>query len=305
MISVARYPNKPIRFIAPGPAGGPGDMAARLIGQKLTESWGQPLVIENHVNNVGLGIAAEAVPDGYTIAMAGGSSYISPSIYRKLPFDPVKDFVPISLVASVFNILVVHPSIPAQSLTELITYAKSNPGRLKYGSSGHGSAPHIAGELFKKMAGVDIAHVPYRGHLAAGTAVSEGRDVQLMFDAMPTALPHVRTGKLRAIAVTTAKRVSTIPEIPTISECGLSGYEVNPAMGVLAPIGTPQEIILHVSKEIARIMQMPDVIARFQSDGAEPIGSTPEQFAVYIKSALEKWARVVRDAGVEILESPT
>jgi tripartite-type tricarboxylate transporter receptor subunit TctC len=305
--STAGYPSKPIRFIVPFAPDGPGDMLARVIGKQLTESWGQPVIIDNqHGANgiVGSELATKAAPDGYTIVMAASAHYINPSIYRKLPFDPIKDFAPVSLVASGPNILVVHPSIPADSANELIAFAKSKPGHLKYASGGHGSPSHLAGELFKIMAGVDIVHVPYAGHAAAGVALSEGREAQLMFDAVLTAMPHVKTGKWRALAVTTTQRAPGLPDVPTIAESGLPGYEVSPAIGVLAPRGTPEEIVSRLSKEIAKIVQMPDVKGRLQSDGAEPIGNTPEEFAAYIMAEIGKWAKVVMDTGVPIRETP-
>lgn len=283
-------------------------MTARLIGQKLTASFGQPVIIDNrHGINcvVGSEIVAKAPPDGYTILLAASPHYINPAIYRKLPFDPVRDFAPVSLVVSGPNVLVVHPSLPAQSLGELITLAKSKPGHLRYASGGHGSPSHLAGELFKMMAGVEIAHVAYSGHAAAGAGLYEGRDAQLMFDALLTAMPHITTGKLRALAVTTAERVAKIPSIPTVSECGLTGYEISPAMGVLAPAKTPEKIIIRLSTEISKVMQMSDVKTRLQSDGAVPIGGTPEQFAVYLEAQIGKWAKVVQAAGIQVLELPT
>ena len=282
-------------------------MLAQVLGKELTKSWGQPVVIDikHGINGItGSEIAAKAAPDGYTIAIAASAHYINPSIYRKLPFDPVKDFAPVSLVASGPNVLVLHPSVTARSLSEFIAFAKANPGRLKYASGGHGSPSHLAGELFNTMAGVDIRHVPYKGHAAAGAALSEGREVQLMYDAAFTCMQHIKSGKWKALAVTTARRAAAFPDLPTMAESGLPGYEVSPAMGVLAPAATPAEIIAKLSREISRIVHLPEVKARIQSDGAEPIGNTPEQYAAYVKSEIGKWAKVVKDAGIEILDVP-
>lgn len=297
------YPNQPIRFILPFAAGGPGDLLARLIGQKLKASWGQPLVTDVRPGS-GLQMAAQAAPDGYTFVMVAGSYFINPSIYRRLPFDSVKDFAPVSLLASIFNVLVVHPAVPARSLEELIAFAKSNPGQVKYASSGYGSAPHLAGELFKIMTGVDIGHVAYKGHVAGAHALSEGREVHLMFDAMSTALPHVQAGELRALAVTTAKRAPALPDIPTMAECGLREFEVSPAIGVLAPARTPPDIIARLSSKLSEIMQMTDIRPQVQNAGMEPIGSTPEEFASYMRTAFARWDRLVKQAGLRVQESP-
>lgn len=297
------YPDKPIRIIVAGGVGGPGDTLARIIGGKLTERWGRPIVIDTQNQNVGLKMAARAAPDGYTFVMVGGTFIINAAIYRQLPYDPVRDFSPISLLAYVCNVLVVHPSVPVRSFSELIAYAKVHPGELKYASSGYGSAPHLAGELFKKMTGVDMVHVPYKTHIPAGTALVEGREVQLMFDALLTAASHIKAGEVQALAVTTAQRAAALPDTPTVAQCGLAGFEVSPAMGVLAPAGTPEEIIARLSSELAHIVQMPDVRARLQQLGMESKGSTPAEFAAYIQTALGKWAQVVKDSGIETFES--
>ena len=301
------YPNRPIRFIVPFAAGGPGDILAQVLGKELTKSWGQPVLIDikHGINGiVGSELAAKAAPDGYTIAIAASAHYINPSIYKKLPFDPVKDFAPVTLVAGGPNVLVTHPSVPAKSISEFIAYAKANPGRLKYASGGHGSPSHLAGELFNTMAGVKISHVPYPGHAAAGKALSEGHEVQLMYDAVLTCIQHVKKGEWKALAVTTPKRAAAFPELPTMAESGLTGYEVSPAMGVLAPAGTPPEIVEKLSKEIARIIHLPEIKAKIRADGAEPIGNTPEQYAAYVKSEIAKWSKVVNNAGIVPLDMP-
>lgn len=303
------YPNRALRFIVPFAAGGPGDVLARLIGTKLTESWGQPVEIDIKpgINGiVGSAIAAKAAPDGYTIAFAAPTHYINPSIYRNLPFDTLRDFAPVSLITAGTVVLVAHPSVPATSIGELIAYVRANPGRLKYTSGGaYGSPSHLAGAMFNVTAGVDMPYVPSEtGHVTAGAALSEGREVQVMYDALLAAMPHIRSGEWRALGVTTAKRSPALHDIPTIAECGLPGYEVSPTSGVLAPAGTPVEIVAKLSKQIARIVQMPDVKSRLQTDGVEPIGSTPEQYAAYIKSEIAKWARVVQDAHIKVQDLP-
>ncbi len=304
----ADYPNRPIRFVVPFAAGGPGDILGRILGEKLSAAWGQPVNIDikHGINGiVGSDIVAKAAPDGYTIAIAASAHYINPNIYRKMPFDSVNDFAAVALVAGGPNVLVVHPSVKAKNLAEFIAYAKAHPGELKYASGGHGSPSHLAGELFNIKAGVDIRHVPYKGHAAAGIALSEGREVQLMYDAVFTCISHIKNGDWKALAVTTAKRAAALPDYPTMAEGGLAGYEVSPAMGVLAPAGTPPAIVNKLSAEIAKIVRMPDVAAKIRSDGAEPIGNTPAEYSAYVKSEIAKWAMVVKNANIEIQDTPT
>jgi len=301
------YPNRPIRMVVPFAAGGPGDMLGQLLARELKKSWGQPVNVEirHGINGiVGSDLVAKAPADGYTIAIAASAHYINPSIYKKLPFDSVNDFAAVTLVAGGPNVLVVHPSVPAKSISEFIAYAKANPGRLKYASGGHGSPSHLAGELFNNMAGVKLAHVPYKGHAAAGVALSEGREVQLMFDAIFTCIKQVQAGKWRALGVSTLRRNDALPDIPTISESGLPGYEVSPAMGVLAPAATPPAVVEKLSGEIARILRLPEVAAQIRASGAEPVGNTPSEYAAYVKSEIAKWAKVVREAGIEVLDTP-
>ena len=298
----AGYPEKPIRMIVPAAKGGPGYMLARLIGDHLTQKWGRETIVECQEGNTGIQTAARAAPDGYTMLVAGGSYYVNAIMYRSLPFDPVKDFTPVSLIALISNVLTVHPALPANSVDELVAYAKARPGKLRYGSSGHGSAPHLAGELFRIMTGVDIVHVPFHGHLAAGAAVANGSDVQLMFDAMPTALPHIKAGELRGLAVTTSKRAPALPDVPTLSESGLIGYEINPGVGVLAPAGTPVSVVALMSAEIDRIVRIPKVKSQLQNEGADAAGGTPGDFGRYINSALEKWSYVIKTANIPLID---
>ena len=297
------YPTKPIRIVVPFPPGGPADILARTIGQNITESWGQQVVIDNRSGaggNVGSDIVAKAAPDGYTLLMGFvGTHAINSSLYRDMPFDPVTDFEPVGLVAMVTIILVVHPSVPANSVKELITLAKSRAGELTFGSPGNGTPQHLAGELFNTMAGVKMVHVPYKGAVLALNDLLGGR-LSLIFSSMPPALPHVKTGKLRALGVTSATRSPAVPDVPTIAQSGLPGYEVINWYGVLAPAGTPKEVVAKLNAEIIKILKMSEVKERLAAQGAETFSSTPEQFAAYIKKETEKWATVVKYSGAQI-----
>lgn len=297
------YPSKPIKMIVPFPAGGTTDILARIVGQELTKAWGQQVIIENRPGaggNIGADVVAKSAPDGYTLLMGTvGTHGINVSLYKKMPYDAVKDFAPVTLVAAVPNLLVVHPSVPAKSVKELIDYAKKNPGKLSFASSGNGTSIHLSGELFKSMTGVEMTHVPYKGSAPAITDLLGGQ-VDLMFDNMPSILPHVKNGKLRALAVTTATRSPAIPEIPTIAESGLPGYEASSWFGILAPAGTPQPIVTKLNKEIVRILHAPEIKERLSGQGAEPVGDTPEEFSAHIKSEIVKWAKVVKASGAHV-----
>jgi tripartite-type tricarboxylate transporter receptor subunit TctC len=297
------YPSKPIKMIVPFPAGGTTDVMARVISQELTRSWGQQVVVENKPGaggNIGSDAVAKSPPDGYTLLMGTvGTHGINVSLYKNMPFDPVKDFEPITLVTAVPNILVVHPSLPVKSVKELINHAKSNPGKLNFASSGNGTSIHLAAELFKTMTGVQMAHVPYKGSAPALTDLIGGQ-VQLMFDNMPSALPHVKAGKLKAVAVTSSKRSPALPDVPTIAESGVPKFEATAWFGALAPRGTPKEIVTKLNKEMARILQTSEVKERLLAQGAEPIGNSPEQFAAHIKAEIAKWERVVKESGAKV-----
>ena len=296
------YPTRPVRFIVPFGTGGSADIIGRMTAQKLTESLGQQLVVDNRSGAggiIGTELTAKAVPDGYTLVLGSFGTHIgNPNLYKKLSYDPIKDFAPISLVATVHLVLAIHPSVPAKSVPELIALAKAKPGALNYASSGNGTGTHLAGELFKSLADVDMTHIPYK---SAGTAVSElaGGQVHLMFSSLPSVLPLVKAGKLRAVGIGSAKRSEAAPELAPIGEL-LRGYEVGTWFGVLAPSGTPRFIVALLGKEIASITKLPDVRSRLVTLGAEPIGNTPEQFAQYIKTELPKWAKVIRAAGVTL-----
>lgn len=293
------YPTKPIRFIVPFPPSGGTDILARYIADKLTEGLGQQVVVDNRVGAGGIlgeELAAKSAPDGYVIILVAISHAVNPGLHKKLPYDTVKDFAPVGLLVSVANILVVNPGVPVKSVPELIALAKAKPGALNYGSAGNGSSPHLAGELFKAMAGVEIVRVSYRGGALALTDLLGAR-IQLMFAVIPTGLPLARTGRLRALAVTSAKRSAAAPDLPTISEF-VPGYEFIGWQGVLAPAGTPKSIVATLNREIVKILHMPDARNRFSSEGFEVIGGTPEDFSAFLKSELAKWSNLLRDAGI-------
>jgi tripartite-type tricarboxylate transporter receptor subunit TctC len=296
------YPAKPIRFVVAFPPGGGTDIIARSIAQKLAERLAQQVVVDNRPGaggNIGTDIVAKSAPDGYTLLMgSAGPLAINASLFAKMPFDPVRDLAPVTLAASTPNVLVVHPSLKAATVKELIALAKTKPGEINFASSGHGTPAHLAGELFNSMAGVKLVHVPYKG-AAPALADLLGGQVQLMFSTMPPALPHVRDGKLRALAVTSLKRSPAAPELPTVDEIALPGFEANTWHGVVLPAGASAAIIARLNREIVAILHLPDVVERLSSQGAEAVGSTPEEFAAYIKSETVKWARVVRESGAK------
>jgi len=297
------YPTKSIRLIVPFPPGGPADILSRAIGQKLTDSWGQQVVVDNRAGaggTIGSDLAAKGTPDGYTLLMGFvGTHAINPSLYSKLPYDNVKSFEPVSLVATATIILVLHPSLPAKSVKELIALAKSKPGELTFGSPGNGTPQHLAGELFNTMAGVKMTHVPFKGAVPAINDLLGGR-ISLIFSSAPPALPHVATGRLRALAVTSGKRSSVSPDLPTVAESGLPGFEVINWYGVLAPARTPKPIVEKLNAEIAKIMKLPDVKERLSSVGIETLGSTPAQFAAFMTDETAKWAKVVKFSGARL-----
>ena len=295
------YPSKPIRFVVPFPAGGAGDLVIRPLAQKLSERWREPVVVDNRSGAsgaLGLQIAANAPADGHTLALGTASTHsINPALHRDLPYDPVKDFAPIALLIVIPNVLVAHPSLPARSLQELIQLARAKPGGLSYASNGTGTSAHMAGELLQRAAGIQILHVPYKG---AGIAVNDvlGGHVQLLFGAVATTLPQVQAGKLKALAVTGAQRSPAAPGVPTVAESGFPGFEVVQWFGAFAPAGTPRHIIVNVNAELNHAMALPDVQESFARQGFETRPGSPEKFAVYVKSELAKWSKVIREAGI-------
>ncbi len=297
------YPNHSIRLVVPFAAGGTTDILARAVAQKLTETMGQPVVVDNRAGaggNIGADIVAKSPPDGYTLLMGTvGTHAINPSLYSKMPYDHVKDFAPVILVAGVPNVLEVNPSVPVNTVADLIKLAKEKPGQINFASSGNGTSIHLSGELFKTMAGVDMTHIPYKGS-APALADLVGGQVQIMFDNLPSSLPQIKAGKLRAVAVTSLKRAPALPDVPTISESGLPGFEASSWFGVLAPAGTPAPIVAKLNGEINKWIQTPEAREKLLSQGAEAAGGTPEQFVAHIKSETDKWAKVVKASGAKV-----
>jgi tripartite-type tricarboxylate transporter receptor subunit TctC len=297
------YPSRTVRIIVATSAGGTTDIVARLLGQWLADKLGQSFIVENRTgcgNNIGTEAAARSPADGYTLFMGTvGTHAINQSLYKKMPFDPIKDFAPLSRVAMVPNLLVANPSQPFKNVKEMIAYAKAHPGKINFGSSGNGSSIHLSGELFKQMAGVDMQHVPYRG---SAPAVSDllGGQISVMFDNMPSAIPHVKGGKLRALAVTTAKRSPALPDVPTIAEAGVPGYEATSWFGLLAPAGTPAPVVAKLNASILKALADPEVKKKLAEQGAEPFGEKPEQFAAFIQSETLKWGKVVKESGASL-----
>ena len=296
------YPSKPVRIIVNFPAGGVADIYARIIGGKVQEAWGQPVIVENRTGgggNIGADAVAKSAPDGYTLNMSAiGPHAVNVTLFSKMPYDPVKDFAAIALVLEAEGLLVVHPSVPVNNIAELIAYARANPGKLTFASAGPGTASHLAGELFKTMAKVDMLHIPYKGNVPAITDLLAGQ-TSLLFATMPTVLPHAKAGKLRALATLGAERSAATPELPTIGET-LKGFEVNNWIGLFAPAGTPPEIVKRWNAEVMRVMQSPEIQARLPVDGARFTPNTPEQFSAFVRSEIAKWAPVVKASGARV-----
>ena len=295
------YPAKAIRVIVPSSPGGGTDILARVIAARLTEAWGQQVVVENRAGAgqmIGIELAAKAAPDGYSLLMAASTLAINPVMYKKVPYDALRDFAPITQAAALPNILVAHPSLPVKNVKELVALAKARPGQLVYASAGHGTSPHLSFELFLYMTGTKMIHGPYKG-TGPGAVDTVAGQVQLMMPNLLTALPHVKSGRLRALGVTSAKRSAGVPDVPTIAQAGVPGYEAIQWYGLLAPAGTPREIVTKLHGEIVKILAAPDTREKLSSDGAEPVGSTPEQFAAFIRAETEKWGKVVKAAGIQ------
>jgi tripartite-type tricarboxylate transporter receptor subunit TctC len=301
-VSAAEYPDKSIRLIVPAAPGGGADFVARIVGSKLTESMGQTVVVDNRAGASGT-IAAEstakAPADGHTLLMGQSTSVvIAPQLYTKLGYDTLRDLIPVTLVARVPNVLVVHPGVPAASVKELVALAKARPDLLNFGSAGNGAPSHLAGEMFKTAAGVTMTHVPYKGAGLAVNALLAG-EIQVMFAPSVAVLPQVKTGRLRALAVTSAARSSAVPELPTLVESGLPGYDISSWFGLFAPANTPAPIIEKIYRETAKVLQSPDVRERFSREGAEPVASTPVEFGAYVRSEFVKYAKLVKEAGIK------
>lgn len=294
------WPTKTVRWIVPFPPAGAMDVIARTLGDKLSQSLKQPVIIENRPGaggTIGSAAVAKADPDGHTIMIVSIGHALNPNLYPRLPYDAAKDFEPVSLVAVVPNVLVVNSTVKANSVSELIAQAAANPGKLTYASAGNGTSIHMAGEMFNSIANVDIMHVPYKG---SGPAVTDliGGQVNMMFDSITSAKPHIESGRLRPLAVTTAKRSAALPNVPTAEEAGLKGYEVSPWFAVFAPANTPKPVVDRLHKEIVKAMQQPDVKARFATIGAEPIGSSPEELRSYLRTESERWAKLIKERNI-------
>jgi len=299
--SAQSYPNRPVRILVPFPAGAGVDIVARMLGLPLTDVWGQAAVVDNRPGaggTIACELAAKSAPDGYTLLLGNISTFaMAPSLYKKVNYDPVQSFAPITLVNTSANVLVAHPSVPAATTQALIALAKSKPGQINYASAGSGTSPHLAAELFKSMAGVDLVHVPYKGSPQALTDLLGGQ-TQIMFASLVSALPHIRQARLRALGVTSLKRAAALPDLPAISEAGLRGYDVSVWMGIVAPAGTPPAIIAQLNRQIAALLQSPDIRERLAVQGLEAASNSPAEFRTYIASEVRKWAVVIKQAGV-------
>ena len=296
------YPAGPVRVIVPFPAGGGVDGMGRIIGQKLTETLGKQFLIDNRggANGmIGSELAAKAPKDGYTLLVNGANFVTTPSLYRNVTYDPIKDFEPISLMAFAPNVLVVHPSLPAKSVSQLIALAKAHPGQVNFAGSGSGSTPHLAGELFKTMTKTDMMHIPYRGTGPAIAALLSG-EVSVMFMPALSAVPHIRAGRLRALAVTSRERLPALKELPTVAESGLRGYQSSQWYGMFAPAGTPADILALLNSHVAKIMHSPEMKQRMTDNGSLAVGNTREEFATHIKEEFAKWARIIKLSGARV-----
>jgi tripartite-type tricarboxylate transporter receptor subunit TctC len=296
------YPNKTIRIVVPFPPGGIGDVMARVFGQKFTDAWNQPVVVENRTGaggNIGTDIVAKSPPDGYTLVMGAiGTHAVNVSLFSKLPFDPVRDFAPVALVVEADGLLVLHPSVPAKTVKELIALARARPGQLVYASAGNGTAGHLAGELFKSLAKIDLVHIPYKGNVPAITDLVGGQ-TSMLFATMPTVMPLARAGKLHAMAVTGAQRNPAAPEVPAMAET-LPGFEVTNWIAIFAPAGTPADIVAKLNTEIMRIMRLPETQSRLVNEGAKSRPNTPNEFAAFQKNEIAKWSKLIKEAHIAV-----
>ena len=296
------YPSKPIRVIVPFAAGGGADIIARIVGQKMTESWGQTVVVDNRpgaTGNIGAELVAKSPPDGYTLLLTSSALAINPSVYKTVPYDAVRDFAPVTQPGLLPNILVVHPSIPAKNVKELAAIAKSRPGQMSYASAGAGTGTHLAGEMFKLATGADVIHVPYKG---GGALIADllGGQVAFTFATLASVMPYIKAGKIRPLAMTTRTRTPGLPNVPTMIESGYKDFEISTWIGILAPAATPRDVVTKLRTEIVRIIALPDVRQRFEDLGIEPVGDTPEQFAQHIRSELAKYQKVAQKAGARV-----
>ncbi|MGE5523949.1 MAG: tripartite tricarboxylate transporter substrate binding protein [Rhodospirillaceae bacterium] len=297
----SQYPTRAVRIVVPFPPGGGTDIISRTVAQKLNEAWGQPVIVDNRAGAngiIGTEMIAKAKPDGYTLGVVIANHAINPSLYPKLPYDTMRDFTPVTLMAQYPYILTVHPSVPAKSVREFIALARARPGQLAYASSGNGSGPHLGMELFKSMAKIDVVHVPYKGASPANNDLIAG-EVQAMFNNFLAAMPFITSQRLRVLAVTTERRSQAMRELPTIAESGLPGFDVKSYYALIAPAGAPAAVVNRIQADVAAALRVPAVHARLTAEGAEPVGSTPEQLGKLLQAEIEKWGRVVREARVK------
>ncbi|MBI4207272.1 MAG: tripartite tricarboxylate transporter substrate binding protein [Betaproteobacteria bacterium] len=297
----AEFPARPVRFLVASSPGGALDVLARLVGPKLTEKWAQPVVVDNRAGAggvIGTEMVANANPDGYNILVIAQGFTANPFLYKKLPYRTPEDFAPITILAYGPNVLVVHPSVKAGSVKELIALAKAQPGKLNYATSGVGAASHLSIEMFKRMTGVDMVHIPYKG-AGAATAAVVGGQVQLLFTSTGAAMPHIKSGRLKALGLTTAKRTPALPDVPTIAETGLAGFQVDGWYALMAPGKTPKPIIDRLYRDTAEVLKMPDTVARIESFGLEPAGISPQEFGDTIRAELKKWGKLIQEAGIK------
>ena len=293
------YPTKPVRVIVPSQAGGGADIVARTIGQKLTAVLGQQFVIDNRIGIVGAQAVAEAVPDGYTLMFTTSALAVRASVYHKLPYDTLRDFQPVTQALSQSNVLVVHPSVPAKNVRELVALARSRPGQMNYGSGGNATSNHLAGELFKLLAKIDVVHIPYRGVPLAISDLMAGR-VDYLFGSPVSTLPQVKAGKLRLLAVTTPKRTPALPDVPTVAEAGVPGYAFTGWLGFFAPAKTPRAIVERLHAETVKILGQPEIRRRLLIEAADPVGSSPAEFTAFLKEEIARWTRVAREAQIKV-----
>ena len=299
--AAAEFPTRPVRFVVASSPGGALDVLARLVGPKLTEKWGQPVVVDNRAGAggvIGTEIVANASADGYNILVIAQGFTANPFLYKKLPYRTPEDFAPITILAYGPNVLVVHPTVKAASVKELIALAKQQPGKLNYATSGVGAASHLAIEMFKRMSDVEMVHIPYKGAGAATAAVVAGQ-VNLLFTSTGAAMPHIKAGRLRALGVTTAKRTPALPDVPTIAETGLAGFQVDGWYALMAPAKTPKAVIDRLYRDTAAVLRQPDIVARIEAVGLEPAGISPQEFGDYIRAELKKWGTLIKEAGIK------
>jgi len=299
-----QYPSKAVRLIVPFAPGGSTDIIGRTVAQKLNEAWGQPVLVDNRPGGstvIGTDVVAKAPPDGYLLLVTPAPFTIVPSLAAKLPYDPVKDFEPITLINTTPLVVVVNPSVPARSIKELIALAKSKPGQLNFGSSGSGGSNHLAGELFNAMAGVKMVHIPYKGNAPALTDLVGGH-VDLVYNGLTSAMPFIKSGRLRALAVTSLKRAGALPDLPTLDELGLKGFQAVAWNGLTAPARTPREVVAKINADVVKIVRSPELIERLKADGSDPVGSTTAEYAAFLRDEIAKWRKVIAAANIKGLQ---